>query len=223
MNSTTEFDGLEFEPVEVIAEAPAPSPKKKGGRPPKYANDEERKAARRARDRERRARNKGEAPKGDGGNPDQLDLEAEAARIAQEFAAAGPSAMPAPDADPAAGATDPKPQGAEPTGAADEGPAPTTPPAAQWVTGYILLALMDAVNPMIVGFLLRRKGLKLPDPSAVQFTREEREGLMPLADQAAAHMLSSVPPWALFLAVSTTMAYTKATLAAVPMEDKKRA
>lgn len=173
------------------------------GRPRKYATPEEAQAAKRARDRERKRRNRAKAkpapkpapepaptPAASGGIP------ADAVPELEELNAAYSELPESPDPEPEAGETDP----------------PAQPVAAPM--GHILLSLVDAVAPVVVGKVMRRK------PDAIRLTPAETERMGPLADAAADKVLAGTDPVRLFIVGMASIYLAKAQAAPVDPEVK---
>ena len=180
---------------------------KKAGRPRKYATPEEAAEAKRERDKASKERRKAEA----GGDPpqpasNQRTLDDEIADMARGFADAGPSKTPPREEAPPSGAEakDPKEEKA--------------PEAQPLVTGFVLLALTDALCPSLVDWIMRKRGLYLPDKDALRMSEGEREAMAPLADEAAKIILAKMNPALLYIAASVAITYAKAAPMARPLE-----
>lgn len=199
MNGTTSEPILEFGP-DISAPAPStegePAPAKGRGRPRKYANEEERLAAKRERDRARRAKAKGAMPTGTkptGAKPTDgaaWQEELDAMRAGYE---AEPQAQP----DAATGAE----------AAPDAAPGPI-------MSGYLLLVAIDGFAPAIIRFFFRR------DTSALKLTEGEMKRLEPLADAAAKQLFANVSPAEMF-AISIAGVYA-AKIPGLPKLEKKK-
>ena len=185
-------------PMEPAALTTAPT---KPGRPRKYATPEEAKAAKRAKDadRKRRARAKAKpAPKPapEPAPPAASSIPADAVPELEELNAAYSELPESPDPEPEAGETDP----------------PAQPVAAPM--GHILLSLVDAVVPVVVGKLTRRK------PDAIRLTPAESERMGPLADAAAEKVLAGTDPVRLFIVGMASIYLAKSQAAPVDPEAK---
>lgn len=162
------------------------------GRPAKYGTDDERRAARRERDRKRKqlARDKAQGAPPDA--PPGFTPPGKVDAFAEELAAlqtAYKEAGPTPNAAPVEGG--PVPDGEKP-----------------YISGYVLLMVADVLFPPLVGFLFRR------DVTALRLTKEERDKLEPIADRAAMDVLGGLSPTALFF--STTFAIYAGKAQAMP-------
>lgn len=72
------------------------------------------------------------------------------------------------------------------------------------ITGYVLLAVMDALMPEVVTFFYKRSrpDLKAKD---LRLDKAQKEALIPIADAAADKLLGRLDPVALFLVASFAM------------------
>lgn len=174
------------------------------GRPRKYATPEEARAAKRAKDAERkrkareRAKEAANAPSA-GPAPDRPGpgpIPEGALPELEELNAAYSELPESPDPEPEAGETDP----------------PSQPVAAPM--GHILLSLVDAVAPVVVGKVMRRK------PDVIRLTPAETERMGPLADAAADKVLAGTDPVRLFIVGMASIYLAKAQAAPVDPEAK---
>lgn len=181
-----------------------PTEKSSKGRPRKYASPEEAKAAKRAQDaeRKRRARKRAKptappvAPPPDAPPPTGGPIPADAVPDLDELNAAYAELPETPDPEP----------GEE----TEDGPAP--PVAAPM--GHILLSLVDAVAPVVVGKVMRRK------PDAIRLTPAETSRMEPLADAAAEKVLAGTDPVRLFVVGMASIYLAKAQAAPVDPDAK---
>ena len=195
-------------------ELEAPQSPKPKGRPRIHEDPKEAKRERDRKYRERKKAEAGKAPKSPAQGSRQISLDEEIASLANEYKSAGPSKVP------------PRVDGEE--GSKAESPSTASPKASDgppMVTGFILLAFMDAVMPMAVDMVMKRfRKRSVKDIDALRMTEGEREAIEPLADKAAEYILAKVHPVALFLGASFFITYGKAMSAAsVPVKQKGHA
>lgn len=91
--------------------------------------------------------------------------------------------------------------GNEPTPAAEPppvNPMPETAPAAEYISGYILLVICDFVFPMGISLILRKFAKKDISAEQLQLTGRELNKLEPLADAAAKQLSVQLSPLAAF-------------------------
>jgi len=200
-------EGLTLSPVPEERTYRSIDTGKKAGRPRKYDTPEEAAEAKRKRDKASKERRKAEAG-GDAPPPasNQRTVDDEIADMAKGFADAGPSKTP------------PREE-APPTGADTKAPAAEkAPDAPPLVTGFVLLALTDALCPALVDWIMRKRGMYLPDKDALRMSDGELKAMAPLADEAAKIILTKMNPALLYIAASVAITYAKAAPLARPLE-----
>lgn len=99
--------------------------------------------------------------------------------------------------------------GASPAPAPASEAAPAPAPVNTLMTGYLLLITLDLLAPLAVTFLLKKSKPELKAKN-LKMTKQEREDLEPLADEAAKVIAQNINPVTMFFVMYSATLVTKA-------------